>query len=515
MPTTVLSKPASSLVLSAVEALVAVLTPALFLWSCILIRVNPRDRLGQISGIAALELRFFVVGIALLVALLVAARVRDGRGFATTSRLVCAAAAGLASALIAGGILVALRGTPWGLHTPGGDVVRLASWADALVRGGTIPPEYPPLPVHVLATYADLTGLSAEFAIKHLQLVGTAAFGPLAYLCWRLLLSPGQALAISIVAIAPLVDAYKPYPHLVLVAFVPLSLLFLQTLRDLAGSTWLRVIRVGIVLGGAFGVMFLAYSGWFKWSAPGLLVATLVVFPWRTARRAGLIFLCVAAATFLLVCGRFLFGLLLNPDAAIVDRYVYFDVRVEPMYIAMWRNDLPGNVGTWPPLGELGGVGVFSLILLGGLGLAVALGRRTVLVLGLGAMMVGAFLLRFWHARALWETKLVQLYPRTTPFILYCLLVLVCLAVIWAIERRPTESPLRGRTGLIGALCALLLASASVGSSIADQYMPNDTTPPGPGYLAFSAHRAQRMTRHQFHRATVLRWIRRPLPPTN
>jgi galactan 5-O-arabinofuranosyltransferase len=55
------------------------------------------------------------------------------------------------------------------------------------------------------------------------------------------------------------------------------------------------------------------------------------------------------------------------------DRYFYFDTSVEPAYIAMWRNDLPGDVGPWPPPGELAGVGVFTLLLVVGLGAAVAL----------------------------------------------------------------------------------------------------------------------------------------------
>jgi galactan 5-O-arabinofuranosyltransferase len=495
----------------ALEAAVALGTAGLFVASSMLVRVNPRDRLGQISGLAGLEYRFFGFGLALVIALIIASRVRGGRGFAMTSRLVCASIAGLASAIVAGGIMVALRGTPWGLLSE--DTAAIARWATALQRGGSPPALYPPLSLHVLALYSDAVDLPAAHAIKHLQIAGTAAFGPVAYLSWRLLLRPVWALAIGVVAMIPLIDQYKPYPNLVLVAFVPIAILFLTSLRDRSDRHWFPIGRAGVGFGAAFGVMCLLYSGWFQWAAPGLFIATLVMFPWKTAKRGALILLGVTGAVFLMFTWHYVAGLLLDPAAKILDDYVYFDVKAEPMYIAMWRNDLPGEVGTWPPIGELGGVGLFTLILITGLGLAIALGRKTTVVITIGCVMAGAWLMRFFYARMMWETKLVQLYPRTTALILYSLLILSGFAVHWLVRRLPSDSPLRSSSAMIGAACALLLVFASMGSATADRFMPANTDPVGAGRLAFNAHQAQKDTRAKVYKSLPLRWIRRGIVP--
>jgi hypothetical protein len=89
------------------------------------------------------------------------------------------------------------------------------------------------------------------------------------------------------------------------------------------------------------------------------------------------------------------------------------------------------------------------------------------------------------------------------------LMISTGLAVYWAIEKRPTESALRGRAAMIGALCGLVLVFASVGSATSDRYMPSNTTPPGPGLLAWTAQRAQQATKRKTYRATTLPWIRR------
>jgi galactan 5-O-arabinofuranosyltransferase len=497
----------------ALEALVAFAAPSLFLATCVLIRTNPRDRLGQISGIASLELRFFMFAIALLVVMVLAARRQSAEAFERTTRLVCAAFAGLATGLIAGGILVALRGTPFGLHTNGGDISALIQWAQALDAGKQVDPLYPPVSVYLLSAYHHLAGVPYEQAVKHLQIAGTLAFGPIAYLSWRMLLRPGWALGIAVVAVLPLVDPYKPYTHLVLAAFVPLAIVTLQTIRDIESKTVGQLVRTSALLGLAFGILCISYSGWFQWSAPGLFVAFLVVMPWRTAWKPALASLGIIGGVFLLVAGRYLIAAL---SVKVLDTFIYSDVRVEPTYIAMWRNDLPGPIDTWPPIGEFAGVGLFTLVLAAGFAFAVALGRRTVAVLTLGTMMAGAWLMRFWYAKDLWATKLVQLYPRTAPLILYCLMVSTGLALCWAIERRSTTSAVRGRGALIGGLCGLALVFASAGSVITDRYMPSNTNPPGPGVLAWNAHAALRATKARTFTAKTLPWVRReilPVPP--
>jgi hypothetical protein len=99
------------------------------------------------------------------------------------------------------------------------------------------------------------------------------------------------------------------------------------------------------------------------------------------------------------------------------------------------------------------------------------------------------------------------------------MLALAGLAVFWVIRRRPAESPLRGRSAQIGAVCALLLVFASAGSAISDRYMPeapSETTPSGPGILAWTAHQAQRASKAKVFKPRVMLWERAPglpVPP--
>jgi galactan 5-O-arabinofuranosyltransferase len=498
----------------ALEAAVAIATAAIFVASCALIDVAPRTRLGQISGLASLELRFFSFATALVIALLIAHRWRQGHHFELTSRLVCAAIAGLATGLIAGGILVALHGTPWGLETKGNDVTRLADWANALDRGENIPALYPPIPIYILAWFSKLVGAPPLQAVKWLQIAGTALFGPVAYLAWRPLLRAPWALAIGVIASVPLVDAYKPYPNLTLVAFIPITIWYLRVLRDCGDWKLARVVKIGAAFGAAFGILCLCYSGWFKWAAPGLVVAAAVVFPWHARRLNGAALLGVTLAVFAMVAGYYLAGAMFGPGSKLEDTYIYFDVVVEPMYIAMWKNDLPGNFGgVWPPIGEFGGVGLFTVVLTAGMGVAVAFGRRTTMTITLMLVMLGAWLFRFWYAHSLAATRLVQLYPRTTPLLLYCMIALGGFGLYRMVHRLRSDHPFRNASGLTGGLVALLLMFASVGSSICNQYMPSDAKPNGVGIFAWSAQMQQLATEHRPSPPDVMLWTRRAWVP--
>ena len=470
-----------------VEGGVSLCAATLFTLSCLHIDVDPQERLGQISGLASLGLRFTIATIVLVIALTVASRWRGGVAFATTARLACAALAGLASAFVAGGIIVALHGTSWGLNGAAGDAGNLIRWS----RGLDVSDAYPPLGPKILGWYTDLFGFRTEYALKHLQIMGTAALGPCTYLAWRLLLRPAWALGIGGVASLPLLEAapYKPYALIVLVALVPLLVRFLDELRTSERRSRLASARRGLAFGVVFGVLFLLYSGWFQWAAPGVIVATLVLFPWRQAAGSALVLVGGAATTFLAITGSYLIGVL--SSSALADQYAYFDVFTEPAYIAMWKGDLPGPLPMWPPFGELGGVGVFTLVVIVGFGAAVALGRGRTLVISVAAIMAGAWLLRFWYASQMFDTRLVQLYPRTTALILYCLLVLAGFAVYLLVERHrqaAAESPIHSSSGLIGAICALALLFGSAASSISNAYMPRDTFPHSYGRLAWTAH---------------------------
>lgn len=438
------------------------------------IRVDPLDRVGQVSGLAGLGLRFVLAGLVVLA--LCAAASRAGEGVRRiVERCACAAVAGLATGLVAGGILLALRGTDWPLFANRGDSGQLIRWVDDLLAGRGVPAEYPPAVLHATAALAELTGTSTPEALRAVQVVGTAVFGPLAYLAWRLVLPAGWALAVALLAAFPLLEPYKPYTTVVLVALVPVLVVLLSTLRRAASLSWARIAVTGLGAGVALGVLFLVYSGWFVWSAPGAVVAAGLLLPWRRAALRGLALLGLASVGLAAVALPHLVGLL-SAAGDVQDRYFYFDTSVEPAYIAMWRNDLPGDVGPWPPPGELAGVGVFTLLLVVGLGAAIALAGRRTVVLTAALLVAGAWVLRFSFAAQMYETGSVQLYPRTTPQILFCLIVLSVLAVRAGLARLPRPSAASpSRTPVVlGGLAAALLLALSMGSSLADRYLPRD-----------------------------------------
>jgi hypothetical protein len=480
------------------ELFVSLVAAGALAWSAQSIQVDPLDRVGQVSGLAGIGFRFLLAVLTCVSVLHVASRVRGGAAFELASRGVCATLAGLSTGFIAAGIVVALRGTPFGLNATIADAGRLARWAAAEQRGEPWP-FYPPLPIQTLALYARVFDLPTEYALKHVQIIGTAIVGPIAYASWRLLMSPLWALAIGVVSALPLVEPYKPYANITLIVFFPLLVSFLGWLRR-SGELDYRTLALGGALSGAaFGVIYLSYFGWFQWSAPGAITAALLLFPWRNrdSRTRGACWLASAGAVFAALAGKLVWQGL---KQGFRDDFFYFDTYTNPAYFAMWRYDLPGRVGLWPPPGELAGVGVFTLLLAVGVGVAIARGSRHVLVLTGAHLMAGAWLLRFWYAQRMFETKLVQLFPRTTTEILYCALVLTGYAVYLVLERplpdaqhaRFADGARAGRghlpSTLLGAVCGLALVFGSAASALADRYMPAREKPPSLGDLAWVAH---------------------------
>ena len=492
------------------------------------IDVDPLDRIGQVSGLAALQLRFLVLAVPLVLGVAAAGRwARDWYPMAV--RVACAGFAGLLGGLIGGGLVVALRGTHWGLWADGGDVGLLATWADGVLHGDASPSHYPPLVVWAIALVAKLGDMPTAYANKYVEIIGVAGIAPLAYLCWRTLLTPVVALTVGVTAALPLMQPYKPYEYLVLVAVVPAFVQLIRALRSCGRYSIPLVAMVGAVAGIVFGVLFLGYSGWFLWSGPGMLVAVLMAFPWRRQLwTRGLTLLATAAASFLAIAGFHLVGLV-RAVGTIKDGFFYFDVYVDPTYLAMWRESLPGPEGeVWPPVGELGGVGLFTIVLAVGLAAAVALGGRRSVVVTLVALAGGAWLLRFLLAGRMYQTQTVQLYPRTTAEILYCLLMLTGLAVAFAMQRRggggpapvagavaagpgsgsevvattgvlprlPSTGPSRAPAPppvmiVVGILTALVLLFGSAGSATADRIMPVDDN--SIGVLAWAAQLKQQL----------------------
>ena len=479
-----------------VEGVVAIAAALLFaVWSET-IEVNPVVRVGQVSGLAALQLRFAMVCV-VIVAVLLFIELRHPKAAAHSRAIGCAVVAGLSSGLVAGGIAVALHGTPWGLFVNHGDVETFRQWAAQLIDGQPIPAHYPPMSLYALAALQDWGNQPFGYALKVFQVGGTALFGPAAYLLWRLTLRPLPALAIGVVTMLPFIDPYKPYWTLVLIMFLPLLVKFLDVLRRCSSMSGRRAIGTGVGFGAAFGVLFLTYSGWFVWGAVGAVVAVLVLLPWRTGLRPALLILGSTLVTFTVVAWVHIGGLL-GQSGGVQDSYRYFDTDADPAYIAMWRGSMPGDAatGAWPPLAEFAGVGVFTLLLIAGLALAIGLGWRRTVVIGIGLPLVSAWLLRQYFASQMYSTGLVQLYPRTTMFVLLGLLLLGAFALLFAGDRIHHELcgralPAAEDQGIDGAeavrpghrrawraapvallLIPLMFLFASAGSATADRFMP-------------------------------------------
>jgi galactan 5-O-arabinofuranosyltransferase len=464
-----------------------------FFATCYLIKIKPTERTAQVAGLAALGYRFVWFVAPMLGGLIAIAKYRPA-WWDLALRFACGSLAGLVSAFVAGGVLCMLRGTPYGLGGNSGDPMVLAEWARLLMQGEFRPGFYPPLQTHLLVWMADLQGVTPLYAMKYYQLTSVLAFGPAAYAAWRLLLRPTWALGIGVIAALPLLEPYRQHPLLVLVVFIPIAIKFLDVLRGAAEREprWLAIR--GAVFGAGLGGLFLLYSGWFQWSAPGFFLAALVVFPWRTAPRRGAVLCGAAVIAFVAVTGYYLSHVIAAPP--IRDGFQYFDSQAEPMYFAMWRGDLPGVFeNLWPPPGELGGVGLFTVVLCAGWAASIAQGARRIEIIAVSWIVVGTWLLRLWYAHRMWQTKLVQLYPRTTAELVYCLCAATGFAIYFYAERRradaPETSPLRTTWGPIGALCGISLLFMSAGSAITDRYMPREAKRDS-GHLAWLSHKQPR-----------------------
>ena len=489
---------------AAAEVLAAVGAAALLVALTRRVVIDPRDRIGQVSGLAAIGLRYTLIGIACLALVVIAARWRGGSLFPLSVRLACAATAGLISGFVGSGILLALDGTRWPLNASRGDAGVITDWLTDLQEGRSIPSSYPPLAIHAMSLWSDLTGAGGPAVLRSTQIVGTALFGAAAYLAWRLLLSAPWALAVGLVPSMVLIDPYKPYAPVVLVVLIPVLITMLRVLRCSAGLSWRALVGRGLLIGAGLGLLFLTYSGWFVWSAAGAVAGVLVLFPWRAGPLRGAAFLGVTTATFAAVAAPHLLGLL-TAAGSVRDEYFYFDVFTEPGYIASWRGDLPGDTsGAWPATAELAGVGLFSVLLVVGTGLAIWLAGSRTVVLTLVLLIGGAWVLRFWFASQMFGTGSVQLYPRTTQQLLYCSLLLVGFAVFYGVERLRLRESLRllpvprstgaafgrpgsprGATAALGTLAAVLTVGLFAGSATADRYMPRNDG--GAGQLAHVA----------------------------
>jgi galactan 5-O-arabinofuranosyltransferase len=311
-------------------------------------------------------------------------------------------------------------------------------------------------------------------------------------------LRPGWALGIGVVAMLPFVEPVKPYPQITLVMLVPVLIAFYQRIRRAAELTRVRAVAIGALFGVGLGLLFLLYSGWFVWIAPSAVLVALLLTPWRTGLRPALLLVGTTTAVFIAISWVHLSGLF-GGNGGVSDNYFYFDNDTEPTYFAMWRNDRPADVGSvWPPTGELGGVGLFTILLTVGLGVAIWFGWRRTAVIGLVSAAAGAWMIRMWLASEMYETQLVRLYPRTTMVILYCMLLLTGFGVMYAVEAARRWFAARSLAGpSVGAavpagllLLPLVFFFASAGSATANRYLPNEDLEHS-GFFSWYAHKPQ------------------------
>jgi galactan 5-O-arabinofuranosyltransferase len=465
--------------------------------------VNPVERTGQVSGLAALELRFGVLALLLVGLVLAGHRFRGGRYFDHAKRLACAGTAGIASGFVAGGTVVALLGTPWPIFGLSGDTGRLVAWSASIVHGhGNPNPSYPPLTLHLIAGWAQaFHGGNTAWAFRDLEILGAAVTGPLAYLAWRLVLRPLWALGCGVLPAFSIIDPYKPYSAIVMIVLLPVFIRFVSEARRVGDAQWRPLIVTGAVFGVGFATLFLLYPGSSLWCAPGLIAALVFAFPWsrQAAIRLGA-FLAVTAGVFGTLAGWYVLILLGPIDA---DRAYGFDAYTNPSFFSMWRTDMPGQVGQWPPPGELGGVGLFTILTFAAMGVALWLGMRRSAVLTVTCIFVGTWLWRMWFASQMWVTGDVQLWPRTDNQLLYCSFVGSALAFFLVAQRVPTlvrtqiarlapadtaaaedgeprVNPVRkavpaGLPVTVGGLFAVLMLLGTSASTVSDAWMPSKT----------------------------------------
>lgn len=458
------------------------------------INVDPLVRVGQVSGLAQIQLRFALLALVILLLLWLAHRSMDGDLRDSVVRLVAAGSAGLVTGVIGSGLAVALRGTHFALFHDLGDTARIVTWVNEVSAGERMSNAYPPLSIYLTSLYGKLTGLNASYAYHDMQVYGAALFGPVAYMSWRLLFPPLWALPMALIPALPIIDPYKPYSPITLAVLMPVLGWFFVRLHRCAERSGSARAWQGALTGGLFGLLCLTYSGWFWWSAGGALVMVPIALPRRKLREAAEFLFCTGAG-FLLVAGTSIRRMLQEGMLRDVDKCFYFDTSVRPSYFEMWRTGLSGNPGEWPPPAELGGTSVFLVLLATGLAAGIALSfcdsRLGLAAKSVVACLVSASLMRFKVAGAMFATQTVQLYPRTSTQILYCMLVMSVFAAFMIAQRLSARFPLAARElgmARVGALAGVLLVCASSADAIADKYMPSAASMNAPGILAWRAH---------------------------
>ncbi|KKZ71705.1 hypothetical protein [Streptomyces showdoensis] len=459
---------------------------------------SPLTRVGQVSGLSNIQLRFTLVVLVVLAVVGWTTVRATERVRKLTVRFAAAAVAGLGTGFLGAGQVFALRGTPWPLNGPYGDNNRILGWADEVLHTGAMDAFYPPAVPYTIG-YLAKAGLFAgepALAFKWVFIGIVALTGPAAYLMWRMCVTPLPALALGLLPALQQTLPHKPYSPFVLVLLLPLIAKLLLWLRASPRFSARGTVLRGGSLGVLFGLLFLMYSGWHLWSLPGVVVAVLFFHPWTTGRLRGLLFLGSSLGGFLLVAGVHLRVLLGATSTR--DQWCSGYTLTEPAYIGTtplssraW--DEPGE---YPGFGEFSGLHTYAVIVLIGLGFAVALGLRKAVVAAPLACFGSAWLIRFWLAGHMESDQQVQLFPRTMIQIQVTLTALTVLACVLAAQRlvpllkrlRAGERAPQERFTAVGVLLAMALAGGMIGSFFSNQYLPTRPGEKLAGTLAWQAH---------------------------
>lgn len=459
------------------EALVAVVAAAVVTWYGSSLVLNPLSRPDQVSAIASLAL--FTALVVLLPSSLAA--------FRTWSRLCdpialgSAALAGASSAVVAGGIAIALYGTRCPVNGLGGDAGRLAIWAQ---RPSTAPGEYPPLPYLVTRLFADLTRTPEPYVLRYISIVLLAATGPALYIAWRAMYGPITSLVLGPVLAMVYTDPYKPYASIVL-GLTLVTMVALVGVLSTRPSSW----RAAIGFGAMLAALTLTYPGWLTWIAPGVALFLLFTLRWRSQWRAYIRFSAILIITWLFLCCFWLMRAI-GDFAGIRDTFQYFDSLMRPTFFAFWQSDTPLFGLRLPQFGEFGGLDLYSLALILLMGLALFVTGRSRTMQLLAVVFAITFLRKLQLAGQMRESGLVQLFPRANQVLALVSLSMVALGLVvllrhmtqWWSSREGTLAAPARPVGML-VLGILLITQGTV---VADSYMPNGD---GRGALTLNAHK--------------------------
>jgi hypothetical protein len=161
---------------------------------------------------------------------------------------------------------------------------------------------------------------------------------------------------------------------------------------------------------------------------------------------------------------------------AVSDAYFYSDTFADPAYFLMAQGDLSDRTD-WPPIGELGGVGVLMLLFAASIAIAVAYFWKNPVVQVPLLILASALAARYSIATLMVYKNAVYLWPITQAVLIFVLLVLCAFVIryFWNLLRNigsQVSKPTPIRAGLIVAF-AIIFSSAA--SSISSEYYPLDS----------------------------------------